>query len=325
MISHRDRLQACLQGCMLDRPPVAFWRHFPVDDQSAVMLARATIHWQQVYDFDFVKVTPASSFCLKDWGADDVWEGNIEGTRRYTNRVVNKPQDWGRLTDLDPSAKHLSQQLECLKMIRQSLNSETPVIQTIFNPLAQAKNLVGNDTLISHMRLFPDALMKGLEIIARTTRRFIDALYDSGIDGIFYAVQHAQSSLLASTEYQTFGLSFDSKICESAEGFWLNLLHLHGRNIHFSLLSKLPFPIINWHDQETEPDIIHARELFRGVICGGLKQDTLVYRGPKEIQEEARDAVNTTGREHIILSTGCVVPVIAPHGNLLAARKSVEE
>ena len=28
------------------------------------------------YDFDLVKVTPASSFCLRDWGAEDRWTGN---------------------------------------------------------------------------------------------------------------------------------------------------------------------------------------------------------------------------------------------------------
>ena len=62
MTTHRERLQACLAGETPDRVPVALWRHFPVDDQSPETLAAATLHWQSVYDFDFVKVTPASSF-----------------------------------------------------------------------------------------------------------------------------------------------------------------------------------------------------------------------------------------------------------------------
>ena len=63
-MTHYERLQACLAGEKLDRPPVALWRHFPVDDQAPETLAAATLNYQKTYDFDLVKVTPASSFCL---------------------------------------------------------------------------------------------------------------------------------------------------------------------------------------------------------------------------------------------------------------------
>src|SRR5262245_5250133 len=92
-----DRLQATLRGEPVDRVAVALWRHFPVDDQSPDMLAAATVEWQTQYDFDLIKVTPASSFCLKDWGAQDRWTGNPEGTREYTQRVIQRPGDWNNL------------------------------------------------------------------------------------------------------------------------------------------------------------------------------------------------------------------------------------
>jgi len=323
MTTHRERLQACLAGESLDRPPVALWRHFPVDDQSPETLAAATLHWQNTYDFDFVKVTSASSFCLKDWGADDVWEGHTEGTRRYVKRVIARPEDWTRLPELDPSAPHLAGQLACLRLIKQGLPSETPVIQTVFSPLAQAKNLAGNDTLIAHLRLYPDAVMKGLETIARTTRRFVEAALETGIDGIFYAIQHAQATLLSLDEYKTFGLPFDRRVIEPAKSHWLNILHLHGRNVYFEIASELPCPIINWHDRETAPNLAEAQTRFAGVVCGGLRQDTLVYRNPAEVQKEAREAIEQTRGQRFILSTGCVVPVIAPHGNIHVVTISV--
>ncbi|MGB9673113.1 MAG: uroporphyrinogen decarboxylase, partial [Anaerolineales bacterium] len=75
MLNHRDRLKVCLQGEIPDRIPVALWRHFPGDDQDPLQLALSTINFQKDYDFDLVKVTPASSFCVKDWGAVDQWNG----------------------------------------------------------------------------------------------------------------------------------------------------------------------------------------------------------------------------------------------------------
>ena len=324
MTTHKERIQACLYGEIIDRPPVALWRHFPVDDQSPETLAKATIQFQQTYDFDIVKVTPASSFCLRDWGVEDKWTGHTEGTRQYTRRVIHGPKDWEQLPILDPSSPHLADQLKCLRLIHSELDAETPFLQTIFSPLAQAKNLAGNDTLIAHLRLHPDAVMKGLATIAETTRRFVEACLDRGIDGIFYAIQHAQASLLTLNEYNIFGIPNDLNVLEASQGLWCNLLHLHGHNVYFSLIDSFDFQIVNWHDRETFPSLEEGKELFSGVVCGGMRQDTLIYESQAEVKKEATDAIQQTNGKRFILGTGCVVPVIASHGNLLAARKSVE-
>ena len=322
-LTHSERLRACLAGEQIDRPPVALWRHFPVDDQSPDTLAAATLHFQKTYDFDLVKVTPASSFCLKDWGVEDVWEGHTEGTRRYTKRIIHKPQEWEKLPLLEPSAPHLAGQLACLRQIRAGLGPDVPMLQTIFSPLSQAKNLVGGDMLIAHIRKYPDAVLKGLETIALSTRRFVEATLETGIDGVFYAIQQAQAGLLTLEEYQTFGVPLDRKILEPTSELWCNLLHLHGSEVYFEVVKEFSFQIVNWHDRDTSPSLAEAQKLFAGTVCGGLGRDTLVYREQAAVREEAQDAFAQTGGQHFILSTGCVVPVIASHGNLMAARKSL--
>ena len=325
MTTHKERIQACMRGEIIDRPPVALWRHFPVDDQAPETLAKATLHFQQNYDFDLVKVTPASSFCVKDWGVEDEWRGDTEGTRQLTKRVVHDPSDWERLPVLDPSAPHLAAQLECLRLIRADLDPNTPMLQTIFSPLAQAKNLAANQTLMAHLSSHPEAVMKGLATITETTRRFVEACLQTGIDGVFYAIQHAQSNLMTGDQYKAFGLPYDQKLLEPAKDLWCNLLHLHGHNIDFSLHDKLGFPIVNWHDRETVPSLAMAQDYLQIVTCGGLRQDTLVYGNSAEVREEAADAIEQTSGKRLILATGCVVPIIAPHGNILAARNVVED
>jgi uroporphyrinogen decarboxylase len=324
MTTHKERIQASINNEIIDRPPVALWRHFPMDDQSPETLAAATLHFQHTYDFDLVKVTPTSSFSIRDWGVEDKWTGHTEGTREYTKRVIHEPKDWEKLPVLNPAATHLAGQLNCLRLIRKELSPDTPLLQTIFSPLAQAKNLAGNETLIAHLRLYPEAVMQGLATIAETTRRFVEACLATGIDGVFYAIQHAQASLLTLDEYKTFGLPHDQKTLEPAQELWCNLLHLHGHDVYFSILDSLKFPIVNWHDRETYPSLAEAQKLFNGVMCGGMRQDTLVYENQAEVRKEAADAIQQTNGKRFILGTGCVVPVIASHGNILAARKSVE-
>jgi uroporphyrinogen decarboxylase len=125
-------------------------------------------------------------------------------------------------------------------------------------------------------------------------------------------------------EYQNFGVPHDLTALEPAQELWCNMLHLHGHDVYFSLLDSLTFPIVNWHDRETFPTLAEAQKQFPGVVCGGMRQDTLVYQEEAQVRKEATDAIQQTGGKRFILGTGCVVPVIASHGNMLAARKSVE-
>lgn len=324
MTSHRERIQACLNGEKPDRTPIALWRHFPVDDQNPELLAASTLHFQSTYDFDIVKVTPASSFAVRGWGVEDQWMGDSEGSRRYTKRVIHEPGDWEKLTALDPTSQHLAGQLACLRLIRQNLSPETPLIQTIFNPLSQAKNLAGNDLLLTHLRQHPEAVHKGLETIAKTIAKFVEAVCDIGVDGIFYAVQHAQADVLTLDEYKNFGLPYDKQVLEETKNLWCNMLHLHGQDVYFSLLSFYDFQIVNWHDRETYPSLTEAQSLFKGALCGGLRQDTLVLEDQAKVKQEAADAIQQTEGQRFILGTGCVVPITASHGNLVTARRSVE-
>lgn len=323
MISHRKRLEDCLENNIPDRPPAALWRHFPVDDQTPGGLAQAITIFQRTFDFDLVKVTPASSYCIKDWGAQDEWRGNPEGTREYTRRVILDPEDWGQLPLLNPKRGYLGAELETLRLLVQELGPETPIIHTIFNPLSQAKNLVGGGELLIHMRRYPDALQVGLKIIAESSMRYIQALHEIGIDGIFYAVQHAQYGLLTEQEYQEFGKTYDLQILEPAKDFWVRMLHLHGKDVMFDLAADYPVNILNWHDRETDPSLSLGMTRFPGAVCGGVSQDTLVYGTPDEVRSQALEAIQATGGQRVILGTGCVTPIIAPFGNILALRQAV--
>jgi uroporphyrinogen decarboxylase len=323
-MNKRDRLQAALSGEPVDRPPVALWRHFPVDDQRPDDLAAATLEWQAQYDWDFVKITPASSFCLRDWGFGDEWRGNPEGTREKTTRVIHTPDDWLKLRPLDPEAGALGAQLEALRLIREGLRGETPFIQTIFSPLSQARNLIGPERLPVHARQHPERLKHALAAITETAVRFVEAARRTGLDGVFYAVQFASTRVFARAEYAEFGEPYDRQILEAAQGLWLNVAHLHGDDVLFDLVARYPAQVLNWHDQETPPTLAEGQRRFAGAVCGGLRQwETLAYGTPEQVRAEVSAALAQTGGRRFILGTGCVTPIIAPRANLRAVRESV--
>jgi uroporphyrinogen decarboxylase len=51
----------------------------------------------------------------------------------------------------------------------------------------------------------------------------------------------------------------------------------------------------------------------------------MVLGTPIQVQTEARVAIQATQGKRFILGTGCVMPIITPHGNILAARESVTQ
>lgn len=325
MVSHRERIETCLSGKKPDRIPIALWRHFPVDDQTPEGLANATLHFQKTFDLDIVKVSPSSSFCLKDWGVRDEWRGSSEGTREYVNRVITKPDDFGKLPILDPDKGFLADQITCLRLLFNELGPSTPIIQTVFNPLSQAKNLVGKGNLNVYIRKYPEALHDGLEKITETTRRFIEAIKLTGVAGIFYAVQHGQFGILTQEEYEEFGKSYDLQVLEAADEMWLNMLHIHGQDIMFKLFQDYPINVINWHDRETYPSLAEAKEIWSGTICGGLsRKSSMVLGTPQSVNSDTLRAIDETNGIRLILGTGCVLPITVPYGNIISARQSVD-
>jgi uroporphyrinogen decarboxylase len=323
-MAKRELLEIMFGGQAVDRPAVALWRHWPVDDQRGDELARATLVFQHTYDFDFIKVTPSSNYCVADYGAESFWEGNQEGTRVWGPRVIQSSEDWTKLKPLDPGQGLLGEVLKANQAIGQTVKEEIPFIQTIFNPLAQAKNLAG-ERLLSDMRQHPDAVRAGLATITESTIRFIEALKPTGTAGIFLALQHATYDLLSEAEYREFCYQLDLQILKATKGMWFNLVHLHGVNVMFDLVANYPVQVMNWHDVETPPSLDEAMSRTGKALCGGLRQwETMVRGTPENVEAEAKAAIEATGGQRFILGTGCVTPITAPTSNILAARKVVE-
>ena len=324
-MSKRERLEATIRGEATDRVPVALWRHFPGDDFRAEDLAASIVGFQRRYDFDFVKVTPTSSYEVADWGVRDEWRGNEEGTRVYVHYPVQSPDDWKRLPDLDPRSGVLGAHLKCLSLIRSELGDHAPFIQTVFTPLGQARHLAGDRTFV-HMREHPAAFKAGLEKITLKTIRFIEEAKKTGIAGLFYALQHATFGTTSPAEYAEFGKEYDLRVLETARGLWLNVLHLHGTDVMFDLVADYPVQVWNWHDRDTPPTLREALPKVKGAVCGGLSREATMLRGtPEDVRREITDAIAQTGGRRLVVGTGCVTLVTTPESNLRAARAADPE
>lgn len=323
--SKRKRLEATINGQTPDRVPVALWRHWPGDDQDAHALASAHLKWQKEYDWDLLKVGPASSYSVVDWGVEDRWVGHIEGTRQYTRRAIQKPADWAALKPLDPGSGMLGIQLETLRLVKKSVGSTVPLIATIFSPLSQAKHMADNEPMLCHMRQYPDLFEQGQAVIVESTLRYIEAVKKIGIDGIFYAIQHARYPLLSREEYLRWGRPFDMQILNAAQDLWLNMVHLHSTDVMFDLVAEYPMQLLNWHDREVDISLAEGLQQIKGAASGGVDHWSLHQESPEQTVAEAKDAIEQTNGRRLLLGTGCVAMVTTPLRNIRALREAVDD
>jgi uroporphyrinogen decarboxylase len=210
-------------------------------------------------------------------------------------------------------------------MLREAFGEEVPYIQTIFSPLAQAKNLAGKATLIRHMRQNASQVHYALQTIAETTLRFIEEARATGIAGIFYAVQLADYELLSEAEYKVFGCPYDQQILTATKDMWFNVLHVHGPHGMFNLMANYPVEAVNWHDRESAPNLEVGLKKIRGAAIGGVGRDVLHAENPANAIEQARDAYEQTGGHRWILGVGCVTLVTTPVGNIRKLRALADE
>lgn len=90
------------------------------------------------------------------------------------------------------------------------------------------------------------------------------------------------------------------------------------------MVADYPIHALNWHDRETGPSLAEGAKRFGGMVVGGVSQQEIVEETPERVTHLAHQALAETGGRRMCLATGCVLPIVAPWGNVRALRKAAE-
>lgn len=314
----RDLLEATIARRPTPRTPIALWRHWPVEDQSAELLARATLDFQRRFDFDFIKVTPSQTFVAEDYGLTARYDGNPEGDLVKGPPPIQRLEQWEALKPLPVTQGALARQLRCLNRIAAEAG-DTPFIQTIFNPLTVAGCLAGPQAVIWRRR-HPEVFRRGFAAIIETWSAFVTAVLQTGAAGIFFSTADATYRSMSEEEYRQWGRPADLEVIAPSHPAWLNILHVHGDDLMLDMVLDYPCHVLNWHDRRSGPPLREAAARFGGAVAGGLAQwETLLAAPPDQVASEVREALAQTGGRGYIVAAGCVTPIPVPEANIRAA------
>jgi len=324
-MNKKERIAAVISGKQVDRVPVAFWRHWPGDDQNPNSLADVTLEFQNKYDLDFIKFPVSSTYCVEDYGIGHAYRGSIMGDREYLSRIIHKPSDWTGVAPLNIHSGVYGWHLDSLRRVIDEKDKDTPIVVTMFNPVAMAAYLAGDQVFLAHIREHPEKAESALEALTETAARFARACIDAGADGIFLSTRFASYEIMNAKEYNRFGRPADLEVLGAASGGWFNVLHLHGQHPMLKELADYPVRALNWHDRTSDIDLKAAAEIFPGVLMGGVEQIDLLQDGtPDEVSAQVRAAINSMNGQRLIVAVGCTYPISVPEVNLRAVRRAIE-
>lgn len=324
----RERLERTLAGEATDRSPVALWRRFPGDERRAADHAQAIIDFQMQQDWDVCVITPPWSFACADYGVNEVWQGNPDGSGVVLKPAIRRSLDWTDLRVPDPGRGEMNTLVTTVRMVSEQLSGMgIPVVVGVLSPLAQAARLAGSAIMLKHLRTRQDRFTTGISILLDGTLRFLDALRKLPLAGLYLHIEHADLMALSEAEYERFGLPGDAGILTSApNAWWLRMAYLQGGVPMQAMLPRLGANAIGWDSAGSDLDLETGKSVWAaGAVFGGLEAEKHLRAGtPASVRDAAREAQRLMGGRRLLL--GCASPTLltTPLSNLRALRLSVE-
>lgn len=330
-MTHRERIEALLDGEQPDRLPVSFWRHFYESETSSDKLSAAMIKFQQKFDWDLLKINPRGSYHTEDLGNKYEFSGKALIKPKRLDFAIHKSDDWEKITRLDPTkAEVLADHIKAVSLIRKEAGDEIPIVMTIFNPISIAGDLVKEDPfLVDQIRNNPEPLHKALQNITRTFTDFAKEAVNAGADGIFYATtQWASHDLISEDEYIEFGRKYDMMLLEEVIPLTkLNVMHVCAGSNMLPLFADYPFKIYNWDmTNSTNPDAEKGAGILKDkIIMGGIEGPGMLQNGSRADLESTVERYKALAKKHpFILGPDCSIPVTTPDENLRIIRSKIE-
>ncbi|TVQ40687.1 MAG: hypothetical protein EA384_02150 [Spirochaetaceae bacterium] len=281
--------------------------HSTVHHKTPQRFAQFTLDFHRTYDPDFVKV-------MYDWNYDTP----------VNFQFVQEPSVWQELEEFDPTIGAFGRQVEALKIIRDSVGPDVPLIQTVFSPFHVAYRLA-HRRVLQDLRDDPQLVLDGMRVIAHNYIRFGELCRrEAGVDGFFFGAWGCESGWLSRADYTDLVMPLDRMVIDTLRAAEIVVLHIHGEEgSYFELLEHYPCDAISWEDRLSGPSVAEARTKTEKCLMGGINHVAAVTAGAEALQREAREAITASGGVKFVLAPGCTFFNQTPQQNILALKQAV--
>jgi uroporphyrinogen decarboxylase len=300
----KDRVFAALRGEPVDRPPVSFWFHFDMEDESPEVVAQTELELLQWFDLDWLKVMHDFAF----------GEPGMIGS-------IRSPGDFRRIRPVRPNEGGFAKQAEVLHRIAEATGGEVPFIETIYSPWSIAEMYSGW-RLTEFVRADRPAVREGLRVICESLAAYVPRALAAGANGVFYVMDGASATR---DVYAYTVESLDIELLKQAQGAPFNVLHAHGKGFPLAAFTEYAVHGLSFGIGTNQSTINEARACYAGALVTGIDESvTLLQGSPSEIRDQVHRSLRAAGNKGFLLAPGCAVPRGVSEDSLWAAREAVD-
>jgi uroporphyrinogen decarboxylase len=298
------RLEATVRREPVDRPPYAFWRHFPTADRSPAGLAQATLRFHDRYGSDFLAVLPPAGYAAQAWGCVEGETAAADGSRPCARCPIVRPDDWRAVRPLEPAAAPgFSDVVETLVRVGFDRRiGDAPVLVALPAPSTLATRL-GGGRLAAHLREWPGLVGDALRALAETLSRFAELCLGEGLAGILYEVRAPAEPALGAATYADLIEPHDRAVLAALEGR-ATLRVVHVRGVPFLRVATWPADIVAWTPDAESPPLADGHARLRTAALGGLEPRALRDEPPAGAVQAARAALASVGERGLVVGAG---------------------
>jgi uroporphyrinogen decarboxylase len=304
-VARLERLHATIRREPVDRPPYAFWRHFPTADRSPAGLAQATLRFHDRYGSDFLAVVPTAGYAAQAWGCVEAETPRADGSRPCSRCAVTRPDDWRAVRAVDPATvPGYGEVVETLVRVGFDRRiGDAPVVVTLPAPSTLAARL-GGGRLAAHLREWPGLVGDALRALAETQTRFAELCLGEGLAGVLYAVHVPAEPALGAAVYTDLLEPYDRAVLAALDSrAALCIVHVTGP-VAFAQVAAWPAQVVGWTPGAGLPALVDGHARLPAAALGGLDAQALRDEPPAAAVAAARAALGGVGERGLVVGPG---------------------
>jgi uroporphyrinogen decarboxylase len=303
-----ERMLKTLRCEEVDRLPWSTYLHSSVHDRGVPQFANFTLNFYRRFDTDYIKVMMDENYdCPVN--VQYCWDINT----------------WNAFEPVHPQGGGFGRQLENLKIIKDKVGPDVPVLQTVYSPFHWARRL--DRQFVSRYREDAQTIDRGVSTITDSLIAFVKAcINEAGIDGFYYGLYGCEPVWMTEEEFRRWSIPHDRRVLAAMREAPMVISHIHGpAKSYFEACKDLDCDALSWEDRTAGPSIAEARKKTKKSLVGGINIEKAVTATPEQVYNEGLEAIKQAGGCGLVLSPGCTFNVKTPVENMFALKRAVHD
>ena len=286
---------------------------------NADIFAESQIKAADEYDLDCIVTLLDLSLECTAWGQELVYPEADAAHPDYDNLVIQDVEDYAKIKKVDyRTCDRMMMHIEACKKIVAAKGGELPIVAFVFGPLGTLSMLRNQEEMYMDLYDDPDAVKDAAREVAATLKEYVEAICDTGVNGIMWDTLFASGSIMSKEMWNEFEAPLMRELSQVVrDKGCLNMIHNCGGKIYFDaqIDAIQPAAISFLYPPDDCKDFVECKEKYgdKTTLIGCVPPSAVVLGSDEDGDKACKENIDLMAKGGgFMLATGCEYPSDAP-------------